>query len=122
MKKKLHILFFLLISNIYTFGQKVPSSTSELQAKPINRNAVYADRYSFIPVSEYEDLLIKKNNFTKVDSSNADKLAMIETYIYLYQWEEQNKRPISTLSKYELEKLVDKQLDQNLSIIFRSVK
>ena len=57
-----------------------------------------------------------------MDSSNADKLAMIETYIYLYQWEEQNKRPISTLSKYELEKLVDKQLDQNLSIIFRSVK
>ena len=37
---------------------------------------------------EYEEL-VSKNNFAKSRFLNAERLAMIETYIYLYEWEEQ---------------------------------
>ncbi|MFN8267577.1 MAG: hypothetical protein U0T31_06185 [Chitinophagales bacterium] len=113
---------FLFLGIPTLFAQKTQIPASETALSPINRKAIFADRYTFIPTSEYEELVSKKNNFAKVDSSNAERLAMIETYIYLYEWEEQNKRPVSTLSKDELEKLMDKQLEQNLSKILKTVK
>ena len=94
------VLFCLFTS---TFAESDLSKT-EISDKSniVDRSIVYADKYKYIPQDVYTKLLDDRKQL-KVSDENIEKLARIETYLYMFEWESKNKKPISTLSKEEIE-------------------
>lgn len=116
MRTILFLMYCMLVSCLYGQDINIDKNTSiygsniqdtNKNNSEVNRTKIFADRYSFIKDEDYKSILEKRKQLI-VSEQNIETIAKLETYIYLYKWEELNKRPISTLPSAEVDKIMTK--------------